>query len=231
MKPWQRQHWCLPKVDAAFVAAMEDVLELYEEPLDPARPIVCLDEKSKELHQEVRAALPVQKGKAQREDYEYIRNGTANLFVLVEPKAGFRHVAVTQRRTAIDYAKFIKWLVDEAYPNSEIIRVVQDNLNTHKPASLYEVFEPAEARRLLRKLEFHYTPKHASWLNMAEIEISVFERQCLNRRLGDEPTLIKEVAALEAERNESRATINWQFNCEKARTKLHRLYPDLSKLA
>ncbi len=231
MKPWQRHQWCLPKVDAAFVAAMEDVLELYEEPLDPSRPVVCLDEKSKELHEEVRPVLPAQKGKPQRVDYEYKRNGTANLFVLVEPKAGFRHLKVTQRRTAVDYAYFIKWLVDEAYPRAEIIRVVQDNLNTHKPASLYEAFEPAEARRLLRKLEFHYTPKHASWLNMAEIEISVFERQCLNRRLGDEQTLIKEVAALEVERNARQATINWQFNCEKARTKLQRLYPDLSKLA
>src|SRR5215210_1528081 len=161
-------------------------------------------------------------------DYEYKRNGSRNLFVLIEPQAGYRHVAVTERRTAQDYAHFIKWLVDEAYPQAQVIRVVQDNLNTHKPASLYATFEPAEARRLVRKLEFHYTPKHGSWLNMAEIEISVFERQCLNRRIGEEALLKKEVAALEAERNAEHATINWQFSCEKARSKLHRLYPDLS---
>lgn len=210
---------------------MEDVLEVYEEPYDEARPVVCLDEKSKELHEEVRPKLPVAPGKAARQDYEYKRNGTANLFVMIEPLTGYRHVQVTQRRTSVDYARFIKWLVDEAYPKAQVIRVVQDNLNTHKPASLYQTFEPIEARRLLRKLEFHYTPKHASWLNMAEIEISVFERQCLNQRMGDEQTLTRQVAALEVERNAKGAKINWQFNCEKARFKLHRLYPDLSNLA
>lgn len=209
---------------------MEDVLELYEEPYDQARPVVCLDEKSKELHEEVRPPLPPAPGKAARQDYEYKRNGTANLFVMIEPLAGYRHVQVTQRRTSVDYARFIKWLVDEAYPNCAIIRVVQDNLNTHKPAALYQTFPPSEARRLLRKLEFHYTPKHASWLNMAEIEISVFERQCLSQRMGDQQTLSGQVAALEVERNAKKARINWQFNCDKARIKLHRLYPDLSLL-
>jgi len=204
---------------------MEAILELYEKKYDPAHPQVCLDEKSKQLLGQTRPPEGVQPGQAAREDYEYQRNGTVNLFVMVEPKAGYRHVVVTERRTDQDYAQAIKWLVDQGYPEAEYIDVVQDNLNTHKAASLYETFEPQEARRILRKVRFHFTPKHASWLNMAEIEIGAFETECLKRRIGDKAELIKQVTAVEASRNARRATIKWQFTNEMARGKLHRLYP------
>ncbi len=204
---------------------MEDVLDLYAEPYDPQYPTVCFDETSTQLIEERRAPLPAKPGRRERFDYEYRRNGTRNLFLFCEPLRGWRHVAVTDQRTMQDFAHQMRWLVDDAYPEAERIRVVLDNLNTHRPASLYEAFDPAEARRVLKRLEFHYTPKHGSWLNMAEIELSVFSRQCLGRRVGDEATLKREVAALERERNQAHATIAWRFTATDARTTLHHLYP------
>jgi DDE superfamily endonuclease len=208
---------------------MEDVLDLYAEPFDEKRPKVNFDETSKQLIAETRTAMAAKAGRLQRYDYEYKRNGVRNLFMTCEPQAGRRHVAITERRTKVDFAHQMKWLVDERYPEAEVIRVVLDNLNTHKPASLYEAFEPAEARRVAKKLEFHYTPKHGSWLNMAEIELSVLQGQCLGRRIADEQTLQQEVAAWEKQRNEEQATIDWRFPITDAREKLKRLYP--SRLA
>jgi DDE superfamily endonuclease len=216
-------------VSAEFVAAMEDVLDLYEEPYDPSRPKVNFDETSKQLIQETRVPVPARPGQPARYDYEYERNGTRNLFMFSEPQAGWRHIAVTEHRTMEDFAHQMQWLVDERYPEAAVIRVVMDNLNTHKPASLYEAFIPAEARRLLKKLEFHYTPKHGSWLNMAEIELSMLSRQCLDRRIPDEATLRHEISAYEDTRNAAKATIAWRFTTTKAREKLHRLYPSNSK--
>lgn len=204
---------------------MEDVLDLYAEPYDPTRPQVNFDETTKQLIQETRQPLPAEPGQPERYDYEYERNGTRNLFLFTEPQAGWRHINVTEQRTMLDFAQQMKWLVDERYPEAEKIRVVLDNLNTHKPASLYEAFTPAEARRLLTKLEFHYTPKHGSWLNMAEIELSVLQRQCLDRRIPDEETLKREITAWEEYRNTERATIDWRFSVTNAREKLKRLYP------
>jgi hypothetical protein len=215
-------------VSAEFVAAMEDVLDLYEEPYDPRRPQVNFDETSKQLLAEKRKPMPPAPGQPVRYDYEYQRNGTRNLFMLTEPQAGWRHIAVTTHRTMQDFAHQMRWLVDEAYPEATVIRVVLDNLNTHKPASLYETFAPAEARRLLKKLEFHYTPKHGSWLNMAEIELSILSRQCLDRRIPDDATLQREITAYEDTRNAANATITWRFTTIDARKKLHRLYPSTS---
>jgi hypothetical protein len=207
---------------------MEDVLDLYAEPYDPKRPKVNFDETSKQLIKETHAALPVEPGQPKRYDYEYERNGTRNLFLFVEPQAGWRHVVVTEQRTMIDFAQQMKWLVDERYPLAEKIRVVLDNLNTHRPASLYEAFSPEEARRLLTKLEFHHTPKHGSWLNMAEIEFSVLQRQCLDRRIPEAATLTQALAAWETRRNAEQATIDWRFSVTDARKKLQRLYPSPS---
>lgn len=207
---------------------MEDVLDLYQEPFDPMRPVVCFDEVNKPLIEEKRLPLAARPGQVERYDYEYKRNGTRNLFMFCEPLAGWRHIEVTQRRTMQDFAQQMKYLVDVAYPKAEVIRVVFDNLNTHKPASLYETFAPEEARRILSRLDFHHTPKHASWLNMAEIELSVLSRQCLNRRIPDEATLEQDVAAFEQERNRVRATISWRFTSVDARNKLHRLYPSIT---
>ncbi len=204
---------------------MEDVLDLYAEPYDPARPLVGFDETSKQLVAETRVPLPMEPGKPERIDYEYERNGTANLFLLCQPLGGWRHVEVTDHRTKHDFALQMRALVDRHFPDATGIRVVLDNLNTHTPAALYEAFEPAEARRILKKLEFHYTPLHGSWLNMAELEFSMLSRQCLGRRIPDRATLETEVAAWETARNEQHATIHWQFTVEDARTKLHRLYP------
>ena len=206
-------------MSADFVAHMEDVLDLYAEPYDPARPVVCFDETSTQLLANVRPALPEAPGRIRREDYEYRRQGTRNLFLACEPLAGWRHVAVTERRTKADFAHQMRSLADEAYPDVPVIRVVLDNLNTHCKASLYEAFPAEEARRIARKLEFHHTPKHGSWLNMAEIEFSVLSRNCLRQRLGDEETLCREVKALERERNETRAVIKWRFTTEDARRK------------
>jgi DDE superfamily endonuclease len=204
---------------------MEDVLDLYAEPYEAKRPTVTFDETSKQLIGETRHPLPARPGQVARYDYEYQRHGTRNIFLVCEPQAGWRHVEGTTQRTMQDFAQQMKWLVDERYPQAEVIRVVLDNLNTHKPGSLYETFPPAEAHRLCQKLKFHYTPKHGSWLNMAEIELSVFARQCLHRRIASEATLIRELAAVEASRNAAQAKIHWQFTTAQAREKLAHLYP------
>ncbi len=206
---------------------MEDVLDLYEEEYDPRYPTVCFDEKLVAPEADVRPAEPMAPGQAQRIDYEYERLGTANLFFCVEPLTGWRHVEMTEQRTKLDYAQCIRWLVDQVYPHAEYIRVVQDNLNTHTPGALYEAFEPAEARRILQRLEFHYTPKHGSWLNMAEIEIAIFARGCLSRRVESMQVLRERIAALEAERNTHRCSISWRFTSNDARVKLHDLYPKI----
>jgi hypothetical protein len=203
---------------------MEDVLEVYAEPLDPQRPVVCFDERPVQLVGDTYAPIPAQPGQARRYDYEYERGGTANLFMIVQPLTGWRMVKTTQRRTKVDFAHCMKDLVDVYFPEATRIRVVLDNLNTHNPSSLYAAFDPAEARRILRKLEFHYTPKHGSWLNMAEIEISVLSRQCLQQRLPTIPMLDQHVTAWTQERNARGVKINWCFNLENARTKLARLY-------
>ena len=204
---------------------MEDVLDLYSEEYDPDRPVVCFDETSKQLIGHTRDPIGAQSGRLERYEYEYRRNGTRNLFMFCEPKGGYRHIAVTQRRTAVDFAEQMKWLVDEAYPDVGTIRLVLDNLNTHKLGSLYEAYEPSEARRIARRLELHYTPKHGSWLNMAEIELSVFSKQCLRRRIDDEETLRHQIGALERARNQTGATIDWLFRSQDARVKLNRIYP------
>ena len=229
LEPWLKKRWCTPTVGAEFVWQMEDVLDLYAEPYDPKRPQVCFDEKSVQLIAETRRPLPMKPGRPQRFDYEYQRNGTRNLFVFFQPLAGWRHVEVTERRTKIDFAHCMRDLVDVHFPEAEVIVVVQDHLNTHTPAALYEAFEPEEARRILKRLEFHYTPKHASWLNMVEIEIGVLSEQCLDRRIPDEDTLRSEIAAWTAPRNERRATVDWRFTTSDARLKLKRLYPDISE--
>ena len=216
-------------MSADFVANMEDVLDLYAEPYDPQRPLVCFDETSTQLLANTRPPLRAQPGRPVRQDYEYRREGTRNLFLACEPLAGWRHVALTQRRTAQDFAQQMRWLADEAYPEAEVVRVVLDNLNTHRPASLYQTFPAAEARRIAKRLEFHYTPKHGSWLNMAEIEFSIFSRNCLRQRIPGEESLRREVHALERVRNEAQAVINWRFSIQDAKTKLHRLYPFDSK--
>ncbi len=207
---------------------MEDVLDVYNRPYDPERPQVCFDEKSVQLIAETRRPLPSRPGQPERFDYEYERNGTCNLFVFFQPLRGWRHVQVTERRTRIDFAESMRLLVDDLFPEAKRIVVVLDNLNTHTPASLYEAFEPAEAKRILDRLEFHYTPKHGSWLNMVEIEIGVLLEQCLDRRIPDTDTLQSEIAAWQASRNAQQATVNWQFKMTDARVKLKRLYPVLS---
>jgi len=216
-----------PKANAAFVAAMENVLDVYKRPRDPKRPLVCLDETSKQLVAETRTPEPMQPGQPARHDYEYKRNGTANLFMLFAPLEGWRHVEVTERRTAIDYAKILRDLSDIHFPNAEKIVLTQDNLNTHVPASLYEAFAPAEARRLVERFEWVYTPKHGSWLNLAESELGVLASQCLDRRIADRATLEREVSAWVARRNTHNAKANWHFTTADARVKLKSLYPAL----
>lgn len=207
---------------------MEDVLDLYAEPYDPTRPVVCFDEKPVQLLEETRVPRPVAPGRPALFDYEYRRKGTANLFLAVEPLAGWRQVTVTEQRTKQDFAAQMKRLVDVCYPEADRIRVVLDNLNTHRPASLYETYPPEEARRILRRLEFHHTPKHGSWLNMAEVELAVLSGQCLERRIPDTETLEQETAACVADRNAARATITWRFTVHDARSKLDHLYPATS---
>jgi uncharacterized small protein (DUF1192 family) len=206
---------------------MEDVLEVYQRPYDRQRPLVCLDETSKQLIAETRVPIAAKPGRPGRHDYEYRRNGTANLFMMFAPLEGWRHVKVTDRHTAMDYAQVLKELSDTHFPGSAKIVLVQDNLNTHKPASLYEAFPPAEARRLVERFEWHYTPKHGSWLDMAESELSVLSSQCLDRRIPDQRVLKDEVEAWEADRNSKHAKANWQFTTADARVKLRRLYPAL----
>jgi hypothetical protein len=204
---------------------MEDVLDLYAEPHDPLKPTVCFDECPYQMVSETRTAIPAQPGHVQRYDYEYKREGTCNLFMFAEPQQGWRHVAITDRRTTQDFAHCMKDLVDVYYPDAQVIRVVLDNLNTHTPAALYEAFEPAEARRIVRKLEFHHTPKHGSWLNMAEVEFAALSTQCLDRRLGNVQVVHSEIAAWERQRNAAQCAINWRFTVPVARVKLARLYP------
>lgn len=208
---------------------MEDVLTTYEQPYDAEYPQVCLDEKLVTLHADVVEPLPVQPRHPERVDYEYERLGTANLFVMVERLTGYRHVEVTARRTAADYARQLQWLADVRYPDAKKIRLVQDNLNTHRLANLYLVFPPAEARRLTERFELHFTPTHGSWLDMAEIEIGIFERGCLGKRVASLDELRRRISALEAERNAAHATIDWRFTTTDARTKLARLYPKLTE--
>ncbi|MCP1853862.1 MULTISPECIES: IS630 family transposase [unclassified Bradyrhizobium] len=229
LKPWRRDMWCIPHVDGEYVARMEDVLDLYAEAPDPERPLVCFDETPVQLIGEVRQPIPPEPGKRERYDYEYRRNGTVNLFVALDPHRAWRNVKVTERRTAVDYAHCMRELVDVHYPKAACIRVVQDNLSIHAPGALYQAFAPAEARRILRRLEFHYTPKHASWLNMVEIEIGVLQGQYLGRRIDDPKRLRNEIAAWERQRNKTRARINWMFTTDKARTKLGRAYPGIPK--
>ena len=207
------------------MAPMEDVLDLYEEEYDPRYPTVCFDEKPVALAADVRPSEPMEQGQAERVDYEYERLGTANLFFFIEPLSGWRHVEMTEHRTKIDYAHCIQWLVETVYPHADYVRIVQDSLNTHTAAALYEAFEPAKARRILQRVEFHYTPKHGSWLNMAEIEISIFARGCLLRRVASMQDLRQRIATLEAQSNAQRCTISWRFTFHDARDKLHDLNP------
>ena len=212
------------------MSAMEDILEVYKRPLDPRRPLVCLDESSKQHVKEVVNPMPVEPGKPERYDTEYERNGVSNLFMMFEPLTGWRHVEVTDRRTAIDWAHQIKFLVDVRHKDAEKVILVGDNLNTHSPASLYKAFSPEEARRMIDKLEFHYTPKHGSWLDMAEIELSILSRQCLDRRIPTQDILRREVKAWEEKRNARKVTTQWRFTTEDARIKLKRLYPKMPEL-
>ena len=229
LKPWLNKQWCIPpKSNAEFVCQMEEVLSVYIRPYDERRPQVCLDEMSKQLVSETRVPLPMQPGQPECCDYEYERQGTCNLFVACEPLTGKRYLQVTEQRTKVDFARFIRDLVDVYYPTAEKLVLVMDNLNTHTLAALYEVFAPAEARRLIEKLELHYTPKHGSWLNMAEIEFSVLTRQCLDRRIGSRTELEREVAAWQAKRNEQAVGINWRFTTTDARIKLKHLYPSIA---
>jgi len=206
---------------------MEDVLEVYKRPYDPHHPVVCLDETSKQLIGEAATPVPAAPGQVAHYDYEYVRNGVANLFMIFEPLGGQRDVEVTNRRTKKDYAECLRKISDEMYPDAEVIVLVQDNLNTHSPASLYEAFEPTEAKRLADRFEVHYTPKHGSWLDMAEIELGILGRQCLSRRIDNIRDLRREVTAWETDRNSSGTKANWQFTTADARVKLRRLYPSL----
>lgn len=225
LKPWQKRMWCIPKVDAEYVERMEDVLELYTEEPDESCPVVCFDETPVQLIGETRTPIPAEPGKAERVDYEYRRNGVVNLFVFLDAHEPWRHVKVTEQRTRYVFAHCMRDLVDLHYPDANRIRLVLDNLNTHRRAALYETFAPEEARRILRRIEFHYVPKHASWLNMVEIEISVLSGQCLDRRIPDKALLEREVAAWCRMRNDSGAQVEWLFDLTRARAKMGRAYP------
>ena len=229
LKPWRRDMWCIPHVDGTYVARMEDVLDLYTEEPDVQHPVVCFDESPTQLIGEVRQPIPAAPGQLERYDCEYRRNGTANLFVLLDAHNSWRHVKVTDHRTAQDFAHCMRELVDDHYPDADLIRVVLDNLSTHTAGALYEAFPAPEAHRVLQRLEFHYTPKHASWLNMVEIEIGVLRSQCLDRRIGQRERLVAEIDAWQRQRNASGARIKWQFSTESARDKLARAYPNIGK--
>jgi transposase len=230
LKPWRKDMWCIPQVDAEYVARMEDVLDLYAEEPNPKRPVVCFDESPTQLIGEMRQPIPAAPGQLERFDCEYKRNGTANLFIFLDVHRPWRKVKVTKRRSAEDYAHCMREVVDVHCPDAERIRVVQDNLSTHSAGALYQAFPPAEARRILRRLEFHYTPKHASWLNMVEIEIGVLRGQCLDRRIDSKEQLEAEIAAWERQRNASGARIKWMFTTDKARAKMGRAYPQPASL-
>lgn len=225
LKPWRKDMWCIPQVDGEYVARMEDVLDLYAEEPDLKRPVVCFDESPTQLIGEVRQPIPAEPGQLERYDCEYKRNGTANLFIFLDAHRSWRKVKVTDRRAAEDFAACMRELTDIHFPEAERIRVVLDNLSTHSASSLYQSFPPCEARRVLRRLEFHYVPKHASWLNMVEIEIGVLRSQCLDRRIATTEQLVSEIDAWERQRNASGARINWMFTSEKARAKMSRAYP------
>lgn len=228
MKPHLRKCWCIPpQHNAEFVARMEDILELYCSAYNQKVPLICMDEQPRQLIKETRKTIAAQPGEPAREDYEYERNGTANIFLFTEPLAGKRYVDATERRTSVIWAHQIRELLDVHYPEAERIQLVMDNLNTHKMASLYEAFEPQEARRLAKRLDIHYTPKHGSWLNIAEIELSALTQQCLNRRMPDIGTLRKEIIAWEQKRNNQQQGVDWQFTTNDARVKLKRLYPQI----
>lgn len=228
IKPWLKQQWVIPpKASAGFVANLEDVLDTYEKPYDSTRPVVCVDEGGKQLIGEVREPLPLRPGSAAKQDAEYVRGGVANLFMAFEPLAGRRQVTVTQRKTSVDFAHFMKQLADQHYPDAQRIVLVCDNLSTHSPAAFYEAFEPVEARRLAERFEWHDTPKHGSWLNVAEMELSVLTRQCLDRRIPDQATLAREVLAWQAQRNQAQVQVHWQFTTADARVKLKKLYPSI----
>jgi DDE superfamily endonuclease len=216
-----------PGQSGEFVARMEDVLEVYHRPYDERQPLVCLDEVPVQLVGETRVPLPAAPGRPARYDYEYVRNGTANRFMVFEPLLGWRHVEVTERRTAKDLAEVLRWLVEDVHPEADKVVLVVDNLNTHTPGCLYEAFAPGRARRIAAKLEWHYTPKHGSWLNMAEVELAALAKQCLDRRIGSAEELRREVGAWDGERNERMVGARWQFTTAKARIKLHRLYPSI----
>ena len=226
LKPWRKDMWCIPQVDAEYVARMEDVIDLYAEAADPKRPVVCFDESPTQLIGEVRQPIPAEPGQIERYDCEYKRNGTANLFVFLDVQRPWRKVKVTDSRAAVDFAACMRELTDVYFPKAERIRVVLDNLSTHFPGSLYQAFPATEARRVLRRLEFHYVPKHASWLNMVEIEIGVLRSQCLDRRIATHAQLVSEIAAWERQRNASGARIKWMFTTAKARIKMGRAYPE-----
>ncbi len=221
--------WCIPpEADAEFVCAMENVLSVYTRPQDPKRPVVCFDEKSKQLVGAVCKPIAARPGEVERGDYEYVRNGTANLFLMVEPLRGWRHVNVTSRRTKLDFSRQVKELVDVHYPEAEKITLVMDNLNTHRMSCLYEAFAPDEARRLIEKIEVVHTPKHGSWLNMAECELSVLEKQALGDRVESEAILRQQIAVWNADRNSRAKGIDWQFKTSDARIRLRRLYPQIT---
>jgi transposase len=230
LKPWRKDMWCIPQVDAEYVARMEDVLDLYAEEPDPKRPVVCFDESPTQLIGEVRPPIPAEPGQLERYDCEYKRNGTANLFIFLDVHRPWRKVKVTDSRAAVDFAACMRELTDVHFPQAQRIRVVLDNLSTHSAGALYQAFPAAEARRVLRRLEFHYVPKHASWLNMVEIEIGVLRGQCLDRRIATQDQLVSEVAAWERQRNASGARIKWMFTTEKARAKMGRAYPEPASL-
>lgn len=227
LKPWLKEEWCIPAANAEFVYHMEDVLDVYKWPVDPKHPLVCFDESPEQLVSETRQILPMKPGQPQKYDYEYRREGVANLFMFCAPLQNWRFVKVTDRRTKADWAECMRDLVDIHFPQAEKIIVVQDQLNTHSPACLYEVFAPEEAKRILDRLDFHSTPKHGSWLNIAEIELSVLNRQCLNRCIPSQAVLIQETSTWASERNDQQATVNWQFTTKDARIKLKRLYPSI----
>jgi len=228
LKPWLRQEWCIPpKRSADFVYYMENVLDLYQHPANPDVPLVCFDETPQQLVREIRTSLPIRPGKPECYDYEYHREGTANLFMFFAPLLNWRHVKVTHQRTQRDWALCMRDLAEVHFPTAKRILVVEDQLNTHHPACLYDVFEPAEAKRILNRLEFHYTPKHGSWLNMAEIELSVLNRQCLNRYISSTAVLSQETLAWETDRNQCGATVDWRFTTVDARIKLKKLYPSI----
>jgi hypothetical protein len=229
LKPWRVKSWCIGQASAQYVAKMEDVLDVYQRPYDARRPVVGLDEISKELRDTPRGRLPMAPGQSERQDFEYTRQGVCNLFLAVEPLRGYRKVRVTERRTMHDFAEQLRVLVEEDYPDAERVVLITDNLNTHTPACLYERFEPAQARRIAAKLEWHYTPEHGSWLNVAELELSVLERQCLDRRMASRAAVEQEAAAWEVQRNTARVTVDWQFTSRDARIKLKRLYPVLKE--